>query len=135
MEDYLGASIVKSADVDALLAVPTPRCIGAAHLGGITVECKLKALLLAYHGVSKWDELGVRPKDPRKGQPIGNPGHALMAALRGMPELYRKAKADTTFLGHMSVVLNPLGSTGVDFIALRYASTPLGSSTMHAWRQ
>lgn len=134
MEDYQGACDARLQDVEVLLAVQSARCVAAAHIGGAAVECRLKALVARYHRILCWDELGRRPKDPRVNQPISNPGHSLLSAIRLMPDLYQRAKLDKQFLEHLGRVMHPAGATTMDFIALRYRGTQLPQATHDDWR-
>jgi len=102
MEDYAGAHEARSKDVEALLAVQPPRATAAAHLGGIAVECRLRALVVHYHRLTNWNDLSGRAKDPKSKQPIARPGHGLLNALQTMDAIYRRAKADSLLLIHLS---------------------------------
>jgi hypothetical protein len=135
MENYETASAARRIDADLLLAGQTPRAIAAVHLGGVAVECKLKALVAKYHNISEWDEDSRRPKDPRSGQSIPRPGHGLLAAIRLMDTLYRKAKTDPRFLNHLSRVMHPAGATSLDFIDLRYVGSDLDANALNDWRE
>lgn len=135
MEDYEQASASRHADVDALLTGTNPRAIAAAHLGGVAVECKLKSLVAKYHEIVSWDDNSRRKKDPRLGQPIARPGHGLIAALRLMDLVYRKAKADPMFLKHLDRVMHPAGATSLDFIELRYVAKELDNNSLSSWKQ
>lgn len=134
MENYFGAFTSRIADVDALLAATPRRTTAAAHLGGVAVECRLKALLLAYHELSEWEQPSRRPRAPKLGQPISRPGHGLLAALRDMSAIYLKAKADRLFLSHLERVMHPTGATYADFIDLRYSADELDGTSMTDWR-
>jgi hypothetical protein len=135
MEDYLGASVFRKADVDVLLGSAIPRCVAATHIGGVAIECKMKSLIAKYHRIAEWLELGARPKDPMRGQPINNPGHSLVGALRLMPDLYRRARADYLFLEHLAVMMCPLGNTTINYIDLRYRGSALGGQSLADWKR
>ncbi|AXW54201.1 hypothetical protein CJO92_04825 [Ralstonia solanacearum] len=135
MEDYELASASRRTDVDMLLSAENPRTTAAAHLGGVAVECKLKALVAKYHDIAAWDERSRRKKDPRLGQAIPRPGHGLLAAIRLMDAVYRKAKADAMFLKHLGRVMNPAGATSLDFIELRYVASELDGNALSDWQQ
>lgn len=135
MEDYHGAFGIRFEDVRALLSVQPPRCVAAAHLGGAAIECRLKGMLRKYHRINEWNEVGARPKDPLLRQAISNPGHGLVAALKSMSELYKRAKADQNLLQHLARVLYPLGSTTQDFISMRYSSSALTAVELASWRR
>lgn len=135
MEDYSKAYDARRRDVDELLKLTPPHATIAAHLAGVAVECRLKALILAYHRIGYWEQACARPKDPRLGQPIARPGHGLLSALRVMDDLYRRAKADGRVLTHLSRLMHPTGATGADFIELRYLGTELDPASLNEWRK
>lgn len=135
MENYEEAHRLRLLDVDALLAVAPPRSTAAAHLGGVAVECRLKALILTYHKINVWDEPSKRVGDPRHKRPIQRTSHALRAAVKLMDVLYKKAQADPQFLKHLESVTYPAGANASDFIALRYSGSDLGSEIFPEWRR
>lgn len=135
MENYIGASEERYIDVNALLDCNSTRTTAAAHLGGIAVECHIKAMVLSYHGIHSWGEQGKRPRDTHQGKPIERPGHGLISTVKLMPRLYEKAKSDPQFLKHLNALMHPAGSSDIDFIALRYAAKNLDRSTCAMWRQ
>ncbi|PRH10338.1 hypothetical protein C6T61_07910 [Burkholderia multivorans] len=135
MEDYENASTARRADVEILLRGDAPRAIAAVHLGGVSVECKLKSLVAKYHDIASWDDNSRRKKDPRLGQPISRPGHGLLAAIKLMDTIYRKAKSDPMLLNHLNRVMHPSGATSLDFIELRYVASELDKNSLNDWRQ
>ncbi|QRQ87843.1 hypothetical protein [Cupriavidus oxalaticus] len=135
MEEYELASASRRADVEMLLSGGNPRTTAAVHLGGVAVECKLKALIAEYHEIDAWEECSRRKKDPRLGQPIPRPGHGLFAAIKLMDTVYRKAKADPMFLSHLDRVMHPAGATSLDFIELRYVASELDRNALSSWQQ
>lgn len=135
MEDYAGACESRLKDVTALLECVPPRSVAAVHLGGIAIECRIKALILDYHEIANWDDPSRCPKDPMRKQPVTRPGHSLIAGLRLMSDLYRKALADRLFIEHLESLTHPAGSTALDFIDLRYHADELGNETLHNWRR
>ncbi len=135
MEDYAGAFESRLNDVTALLGCVPPRSVAAAHLGGIAIECRIKALILDYHKITHWDEPSRRPKDSMRKHPVARPGHSLVGALRQMNDLYRKAMADRFFIEHLDRLTHPAGATGLDFIDLRYRADELGEETLRDWRR
>lgn len=134
MENYGMAFESRRADVEKLMAGADQRTTAAAHLGGVAIECRLKALVVRYHGISAWGDSGTRSKDPRRGQPIERPGHGLLASLRLMGDVYKKATLDPAFLSHLSRIMNPGGATAHDFIDLRYFGQNLEGNTLEDWR-
>jgi hypothetical protein len=83
MEDYTGAYQARKNDVCALLTLPSNHKIAIFHLGGIAIECKLKAFLLIYHRINNWNEKSHRTKDSMYNQEINNPNHSLLTASVG----------------------------------------------------
>ena len=130
MDDYTGAYIARKNDVSVL---PKHHAIAIFHLGGIAIECRLKSLLLLYHQINDWDEKSCRTKDLMCNQPIANPSHGLLTALRRMPDFAKRAKLDKQFLTHLQNILYPLGSTNVDYIKLRYI--PETTQSQEDWQQ
>jgi hypothetical protein len=135
MENYAGACESRLKDVTALLGCVPPRSVAAAHLGGIAIECRIKALILDYHKIANWGDQSRRPKDAMRNQSIARPGHSLIAALRQMDDLRRKAMADKYFIEHLDRLTHPAGSTALDFIDLRYRADELGKETLHNWHR
>jgi hypothetical protein len=135
MENYEAAHKCRLLDIDALLAGPNQRITTAAHIGGVVVECRLKALVLTYHKITAWDEVSKRRKDARFGHPIPRTGHGLIAGVRLMQDLFLKAKADPQFLMHLNRVTHPTGATAIDFIALRYSAHDMDRETLLVWRK
>lgn len=131
MEDYTGAYIERRADTIALLALNN-HSIAVFHLGGIAVECRLKALLFLYHRINQWNEKSQRRKDSMFKGSIKNPSHSLLTALRHMPDLYTRAKSDRDFLKHLQNIVYPLGATSIDYISLRYI--PQTSQSQDDWQ-
>lgn len=135
MEDYSGAYCARAADVNVLLAVHQRRTVAAAHLGGIVIECRLKAMLLTYHAIDCWEQNGARKGDPYFGSPITRPGHSLVSILRMARALYLKAKADFLFLSHLNRLMHPRGAEESDFIDLRYTSRELSTPEYEDWNE
>ena len=135
MEDYAGACAARHLDLEVLLSSEPKRSVAAVHIGGIAVECHLKALILNYHGITEWNQLGRRVRDAYYGRQVERPGHHLVSSVKLMTHLYEKAKADPLFMKHLDQVMHPAGSRDADFIALRYAASDLGSHTLDTWRR
>ncbi len=66
-------------------------------------------------------------------QPVINPSHGLLTALKRMPDFYKKAKSDSLLLNHLCTILHPLGSTDVDYISLRYI--PQTTKSQDDWQE
>ncbi|CAK8719001.1 MAG: hypothetical protein D3917_01855 [Candidatus Electrothrix sp. AX5] len=132
MEDYHGAFRARKQDAVALLPLQGHN-VAAFHLGGIAVECRLKALLLLYHRIQDWDRPSQRRKDAMFNQEVKNPGHSLMTALKRMPFLYKRAKLDHNFLKHLQKIIHPFGATSADYISIRYL--PQATLRQNDWQQ
>ena len=132
MEDFAGAYLARKNDLSAL-PKNQHHAIAIFHLGGIAVECRLKSLLLDYHRINKFDENSNRPKDSMYNQPVANPSHGLLTALRRMPDFYKRATSDMQVLKHLQTILYPLGSTDADYISLRYI--PQTTQSQEDWQK
>jgi hypothetical protein len=135
MENYDEACKCRLLDIAALLAGPNMRTTAAAHLGGVAVECRLKALVLAYHNISAWDAPSSRAKDAKFRQAIPRTGHGLVGAVKLMQDVYKAAKSDHLFLAHLNNVNHPTGHPGTDFIALRYCAQEMGEASLREWQK
>jgi hypothetical protein len=131
MEDFAGAYLARKSDIFAL-----PRnqnhTIAIFHLGGVAVECQLKAMLLVYHKITDWKDPSRRATDLFFGQPIKNPSHDLLRAIQDMPGLYNAAILDSQFLTHLEKIKRPLGSTNPDYVSLRYI--PETTESLSNWQ-
>lgn len=134
MEDYAGACTARNLDLEALLVATPQRTTIAVHLGGVAVECQLKAFLLAYHKISAWGQNGRRPKESFHGSPVPRPGHHLLSSVKMMNKVYERARSDRLFLMHLDRVMHPAGARDADFIDLRYFSDDLAGSALADWR-
>jgi hypothetical protein len=132
MEDYTGAFLERKQDTNALLNLHD-RCIATFHFGGIAIECRLKALLVFYHRIDQWEKRSLRRKDVMFRQPIKNPNHGLLTALKRMPKLYERARLDKNFIIHLQNIIHPLGATNIDYISLRYIAQ--SSQSQNNWKQ
>jgi hypothetical protein len=134
MEDYFGAYQIRKQDAEALLGLEK-HGIAAFHLGGIAIECRLKALLIAYHRIEEWQDKSRRPKDSMTNQPIQNPGHSLMMAMKHMPDLWKPAKSSRQFIEHLGRIIHPLGETYLDYIQIRYYITQASAIQQRQWQE
>lgn len=122
MEDFTGAYIERKRDTFALLALQPNHSIAIFHLGGIAIECRLKAFMILYHKLHEWKHKSRRQDDILFDKPIKNPNHRLMDAIKDMPTLYDKAITDDNFLQHLNKIIYPLGASEPNYISLRYSS-------------
>lgn len=90
MEDYEAAGGSRMLDIAVLLAATPPRTTAAVHLGGVAIECRLKAIIVKYHQIAAWGDLSGRKGDPRYRQPIPRTMHALLPAIKLVDNLYKK---------------------------------------------
>ena len=120
-EDYTGAYQARKNDIFALLTLQSNHKIAIFHLGGIAIECKLKAFLLTYHQIDNWNEKSYRTT---KGSMINNPKHSLMIAIKHMPKIFDKAKKDRQFMESLTHIINPLGASEINYIDIRYYPEP-----------
>lgn len=97
------------------------------------MECQIKALVLHYHKISEWNQLGRRAGENCYGKPVERPGHHLLSSVKLMARLYEKARADRLFLEHLDQLMHPVGSRDADFIGLRYSAGGVATETMDAW--
>ncbi len=123
-EDYTGAYQARKNDIIALLSLQSDHKIAIFHLGGIAIECKLKAFLLTYHQIDNWNEKSRRTKDSMYKQEINNPNHSLLTAIKHMPKIYKKAKLNREFMEHLGRIINPLGTSSATYIDIRYYAEP-----------
>jgi hypothetical protein len=135
MENYGVAYRSRLLDIDALLAASPQRTTTVAHLGGVAIECRLKALIVRYHAINEWGDKSNRPKDPRTLQPIMRTSHALFPAVKLMDKLYKKAMADPHFIRHLDAVNYPVGASDTDFIGLRYSSQDINVTNITNWQR
>lgn len=131
MEDFAGAYLARKSDIFAL-----PRnqnhAVAIFHLGGIAIECRLKAMLLAYHRITNWNLPSQRTDDNLHGLVIKNPSHDLLKAVQNMSALNSVAMLDSHFFVHLENIKRPLGSTNPDYISLRYI--PNTQQTISTWQ-
>ena len=135
MEDYSGASSARYLDVEALLSFKPSRLTAAVHMGGVAVECQIKAQILRYHGIDSWSEDGKRTRDAYYGRTLDRPGHHLLSAVKLMTRIYEKAKSDPLFIKHLDKLMHPVGSRDADFIDLRYVANDISNDTLEDWRK
>jgi len=131
MEDFANTYKARKHDAFVLFNLKHNHKVAAFHLGGVAIECYLKSLMLTYHKIKNWNETSNRTKDAMFKQPISNPSHSLLNALKHMPDIYKRAKLDKNFMMHINKVMYPLGSTMIDYISIRY--TPETNSSPEDW--
>ncbi len=139
MEDYRRAYLERLEDKDKLIA--HDRRLAAMHLGGVAIECLLKALLVEVEGVSAWHVssdkcpscgVAIRPSYPQS-HGVANPGHDLMRAITASSRLKNRLMSHPQ--RQMLVDwINEIMKPSCNFIALRYECNPPDDSKFQAWK-
>lgn len=114
MEDFQAAFFQRHQDVEALHE--KKRFIASMHMGGVAIECLLKAMLYVSlpknaRGEKEWKTEGNNP-----GHSIYNPGHSYQRALRSHKNLYPRVRQHQYVLQWLDKVENP----ECHFIDMRY---------------
>jgi hypothetical protein len=115
MEDYHAAFLQRFKDTEILHT--SSRKVAAMHLGGVTVECLLKSMILAALPKNVKREWKTDFNDP--GHTISNPGHSLKEALKRHNRLNSRIDKFPLVRGWIERVENP----SQHFINLRYIDT------------
>jgi hypothetical protein len=111
-EDYQAAFQERHQDTEILKA--SKRKVAAMHLGGVTTECLLKAMIFASlpkNVVREWKTDSNSPKHP-----ITNPGHSLQNALQRHSKLNSRVDKFPQIREWIRIVENP----SQHFIDMRY---------------
>lgn len=125
MENYHGAFIERSQDQEALHT--QYRKIASMHMGGITIECLLKSIILAHRPSGTQEEWKTKKNNP--GHSIYNPGHDLQQAVTLNPRLLNRINAFPDVINWLNKVQNP----SIEFINLRYSSGHVDDSEYQDW--
>jgi hypothetical protein len=114
MEDFQSAFGERNQDTTVLH--DSDRKIAAMHLGGVTVECLLKALILSTVPKSQrmWKNDDCDP-----GHTFTNPGHSFEDALKRNNALRHRVSQNSTVKNWIKIVQSP---NGEHFIDMRYSS-------------
>ena len=127
IEDYASAFLERAQD-QAVLA-QADRRIAAMHMGGIMIECRLKAASLGHFSEDRREwERSKNPNTQHCG--IRNPGHDLHQALNELDKL-GVVKASDDIQGALDTIQNPLPE--YSFINLRYYGGSLEASDYEDW--
>jgi hypothetical protein len=94
------------------------------HFGGVVLECRLKAVIVATTGITAWK---TDTHDP--GHTITNPGHELAAAARRIPKLWHRMQQFPVLLKWLQTIQTP----GAHYIDLRYSSALPDDATYADW--
>jgi hypothetical protein len=111
MEDFQSA--YGERDKDTRVLHDSDRKIAAMHLGGVTVECLLKALILST--VPKAQRMW-KTADCDPGHTFANPGHSFKAALKQNNSLNHRVSQNSKVKNWIKIVESP---NGEHFINMR----------------
>jgi hypothetical protein len=114
MEDFQSAYVER--DKDTRVLHDSERKIAAMHLGGVTVECLLKALILST--VPKAQRTW-KTDDHDPGHTVTNPGHSFEAALKRNNTLRHRVSQNSTVKNWIKIVESP---NSQHFIDMRYST-------------
>ncbi|MBL0389502.1 hypothetical protein JJB07_23510 [Tumebacillus sp. ITR2] len=124
MENFLLAYQARELDTEVL--INANRKVGAVHLGGCTVECLLKGIIVRRNGIDEWEE----DKDGRK-HGIKRPSHILIKGLEHVPELLRRLDQSQHLKDCLEILQNPK----VDFIDMRYDGEEIDEDRYKEWKK
>ena len=132
IEDYASAFVERAQDQAVLAKVD--RRIAAMHMGGIVIECRLKALILGHFPENQryWRPGRKSKHKPSQHCNISNPGHNLEEALNKLEELGVIPSPSRQIRDALTAIQNPL--PGYPFIDLRYYSGSLEASDYERWK-
>ncbi|NJL57454.1 hypothetical protein HC928_21705 [bacterium] len=100
-------------DTEVLCA--SVRKSAAMHFGGITIECLLKAIVVASLPKNSQKEWKTDTHDP--GHTITNPGHSLLGALKRQNRLYSRVQRFPEVMKWVNAIETP----NRHFIDIRYS--------------
>lgn len=129
MEDFQAAFFQRSRDV--IILHEQKRYIASMHMGGVAVECLLKAMLSAtlpldVAGKREWYD---RNGKNNPGHKKCNPGHSLTRAIQTHDHLYSRVKHNQCVLNWVRIVENP----GCHFIDMRYVGEDPTPEKYESW--
>ena len=113
MEDYQTAFSERHTDTEALWN--SDRKVAAMHFGGITIECLLKAMIIASLPKGTSREWKTDSLDP--GHTITNPGHSYVEALRRHNRLHSRIQKFPEVMKWLKEIEHP----NQHFIDMRYS--------------
>jgi hypothetical protein len=125
MEDYKGAFHDRLADTKVLMEATPSRKNAALHMGGVTIECQLKALIVSVHRIANW-----QTSTNGETHGITNPGHELSAAIKRIAKLHTRVTSSPEVVKWLSDVQ----SLGMSYIDRRYCSVDLSPPEYQRWR-
>ncbi|RFP62955.1 MAG: hypothetical protein BJG00_001970 [Limnothrix sp. CACIAM 69d] len=134
IEDYESAHLERA--IDQSILDKGDRRIASMHMGGIAIECRLKALILG-HFPEKQRDWKPNPKSKHQHSHhcnIFNPGHDLHQALNELDKLGVVKAPDENnenIQDALATIQNPL--PGYSFINLRYYGGSLEALDYEGW--
>lgn len=128
MEDFQAAFFARHQGVVALH--DKKRFIAAMHMGGVAVECLLKAMLCAKLPSNASGEREWKTDSNDPGHTIGNPGHSHLRALRYHQSLYRRVMQGNQ---HVLQWLDKVQNPQCHFIDMRYVGQEPDEGKYHTW--
>jgi hypothetical protein len=141
MEDYRKAYKERLADKQKL--EEADRRVAAMHIGGIVIECHLKAMRVKANSVTDWHipeekcsscKATVHPGFPQK-HGIVNPGHRLFFAIQSWPKLWQQLSQMKQERDKIIGWINLLEKPSCNYIDLRYTHETPTDQEFQAWHE
>lgn len=126
MEDYQAAFIGRHIDTETLCQ--SGRKVAAMHFGGVTIECLLKAMILASLPQGATQEWMTDSNNP--GHTITNPGHKYTEALKRHNRLRSRIDNFQEVRKWLDEVENPISQ---NFIDMRYSGIEPDDASYKRW--
>ncbi|MEG4627794.1 hypothetical protein Q5691_26355 [Microcoleus sp. w1-18aA5] len=126
MEDYQAAFLQRHTDTEKLCH--SNRKVAAMHFGGITIECLLKAMILASLPKRAKREWKTDSNNPQ--HTITNPGHSFQDALKRHNKLHDRVQKFPQVMKWLNTVENP---NNQHFIDMRYSSSESDEPNYKQW--
>ncbi len=126
MEDYNAAFIQRHLDTNVLCQ--SNRKVAAMHFGGVTIECLLKAMILATlpkKAIKEWKTDSNHPEHT-----ITNPGHSYIEALKRHNKLKSRIDKFPEVIKWLTEVENPASQ---HFIDIRYSGLEPDDENYKKW--
>lgn len=125
MEDYQSAFLQRHTDTETLCN--SDRKIAAMHFAGVTIECLLKAMIIASLPKGVVKEWKTDSFDP--GHTITNPQHSFVEALKRHNRLHSRIQKFPQVMKWLNEVENP----NQHFIDMRYSCSEPDDATYKRW--
>jgi hypothetical protein len=125
MEDYQSAFQEREIDTQALCEAN--RKVAAMHLGGITVECLLKAMIMASLPKSASQVWKTDSDDP--GHTLTNPGHSYNEALKR----HNRLRSRIDKFPAVKIWLQNTECPNQHFIEMRYSGSEPDEESYKRW--